>query len=187
MVTYSMPKKLKPFVLKVFELPADPKKAKSCLRRRYSDWLPVPDYCHLCNSPVVMLRNRVVYGKDSGFWPFVYWCLGCGANTGVHNGSIYPKGKLADKETRAARIRAHALFDPLWQENHMTRSEAYTYLGHLMGRAPDDQIHIGNLDAEECMEVVDCLMAHWLSLNGGQTTMRVLGFSDTSEEDFPWS
>lgn len=177
-----------PSRLVLFKLPESPGKRNLILSKRFSDWLPVPEFCHICLGPVALVRNRVLYNRDVGTWPFIYWCLGCGANAGVHTASIYPKGTLASAETKALRIRVHALFDPLWQEQGLSRDAAYDYLGILLKRAPGEVPHIGQMESDECRETIDLLMAHWLSIDGGKTTLHVLGFPDTSpEDDLPWS
>ncbi|MET5021166.1 zinc-finger-containing protein, partial [Burkholderia pseudomallei] len=54
-------------------------------------------------------------------------------------------GTLSDKETRAARLRAKAAFNPLWERDGMSRSEAYSWLAALLGIAVGET-HIGVYD-----------------------------------------
>ncbi len=70
-----------------------------------------------------------------------------GALLGLHALASVP----GDAATRAARIRAHEAFDPLWKGGELTRRQAYGWLAKAMGRSP---IHIGELGAEDCERVV---------------------------------
>lgn len=167
-----------------FKEPTKASSRRDMFAKRHDDWLPIPKDCPLCGCCVVLLRNRVLYKKDVGNWPFLYWCLGCGAAASTHPYSIYPKGILASAETRAARNRVHALLDPLWKEGEMTRPEAYALLTLLMGRAPDDQVHIGHMGDEELELAEDVLMTHWITLEGNKAFEAMLGFTDDIEE-FP--
>lgn len=54
--------------------------------------------------------------------------------------------------TRMARIMAHRFFDPLWEEGHMTRHEAYAWLAKE-AELPIHECHIGMFDKEMCEAV----------------------------------
>ena len=60
-------------------------------------------------------------------------------------------GRVEIREKKA-RIAAHESFDELWQEGHMKRGEAYSWLAGEMGV---DQVHIGEMGVDECEQVVD--------------------------------
>jgi hypothetical protein len=50
-------------------------------------------------------------------------------------------------------MAAHAAFDPIWQSEEMTRSEAYTWLAGALELSPDD-CHVGMFDVATCERVV---------------------------------
>lgn len=59
----------------------------------------------------------------------------------------------ADYETRQARRSAHARFDPLWQEQGMTKGQAYKQLAEYMG-LEQKETHIGHFSEEQCEQVL---------------------------------
>lgn len=89
-------------------------------------------------------------------------CIPCDARVGCHPGSWTPLGGLANAETRAARSRAHKLFDELWQgkmrrdgcSQYDARTAAYAWLAAEMGIELKD-CHIGMMDAVECKTVIE--------------------------------
>lgn len=93
-------------------------------------------------------------------------CILCDARVGCHPGTWVPLGGLANAETRAARQRAHKLFDALWTakmhrdgcSQDAARSAAYAWLAREMGIEPRD-CHIGMMDAVECATVIEICAA----------------------------
>jgi len=86
-------------------------------------------------------------GKFGPFYACERYPL-CKGTHGAHpNGD--PLGVPGGPETRAARQRAHAAFDRLWQGQFMSRREAYKWLHRRFGR----EVHIGALSTDECREV----------------------------------
>lgn len=90
-----------------------------------------------------------------------FWrCAPCDAHVGCHaynrrhsRTGTEPLGRLANRELRAAKMRAHAAFDPLWREGEMTRDEAYSWLARRLGLKPSN-CHIGMFDVAMCDRVV---------------------------------
>ena len=77
----------------------------------------------------------------------------CDATHGAHRDGS-PRGTPGDKATRKARIRAHCVFDRLWQavegrDPIMSRPQAYTWLRKAMNLSPDEG-HIANFTVEQC-------------------------------------
>lgn len=60
----------------------------------------------------------------------------------------------ATLETRAARTRAHEVFDRLWRLGIFTRKIAYSKLAEFMN-LPVIETHIGHFDTEQCNQVID--------------------------------
>lgn len=52
------------------------------------------------------------------------------------------------------RIKAHAMFDPLWKTGVMSRSEAYKWLAEEMNMTRE-QCHISLFNVRECKEVIN--------------------------------
>jgi hypothetical protein len=83
-----------------------------------------------------------------------FWrCIPCKAYVGCHPDSDWPLGRLANAELRAAKVRAHAAFDPMWRRGGMTRNDAYTWLAKALG-IERECCHIGEFDVELCESVV---------------------------------
>jgi ssDNA-binding Zn-finger/Zn-ribbon topoisomerase 1 len=100
--------------------------------------------CGDCGAPMVLRRSAM-----GPFWGCTRWPA-CPGKHGAHPDGR-PKGVPGDAATRAARIRAHEAFDPLWKGGELTRRQAYSWLAKAMGKSP---IHIGELGAEDCERVV---------------------------------
>jgi ssDNA-binding Zn-finger/Zn-ribbon topoisomerase 1 len=70
-----------------------------------------------------------------------------------------PVGAPVSQEVRAARIRAHAAFDQLWQKNAfskrvpMKRTRAYAWLREVMGLT-EEQGHIKQFDQAQCEKLI---------------------------------
>lgn len=87
----------------------------------------------------------------------------CSAYVGTHKNSGAPLGRLADKELRSLKLKAHAHFDRLWQDKHMSRKEAYALLAKSM-RIQKRFCHIGMFNNNQCLQVVDFSKAKLLEL-----------------------
>src|SRR5262245_42894115 len=76
----------------------------------------------------------------------------CTAAHGAHPDGK-PLGTAADKETKQARIVAHAAFDDLWRSGKMSRRAAYRELQRVMGMK-EAEAHIGKFTKGQCEELV---------------------------------
>lgn len=121
--------------------------------------LDPPTRCPECGSDYVRLvENKVMYGKNFGVWPWIYFCYSCTAAVGCHPNTEIPMGIMAGKEVRQLRRAAHKVFDPLWQNTKwLKRSSAYVWLAKEMG-IPPEHCHISWFNSEQCQQVIDiCL------------------------------
>lgn len=59
---------------------------------------------------------------------------------------------LVSRETHAARIQAHEVFDALWKSGRLARRTAYARLADVMGIAPAD-CHISLMDAGDAHKI----------------------------------
>jgi len=101
--------------------------------------------CGDCGAAMVLRASR--------YRPF-YSCSrfpACRGSHGAHpDGS--PLGVPADAATRQARTDAHAAFDRTWRGGAKgARQRAYAWLAGKMGRKV---VHIGEMSAAECAEVI---------------------------------
>lgn len=120
--------------------------------------------CTNCNNGfVVFVKNSVLYGRCRGHWPFIYYCLECGAAVGVHKNTHKPLGTLADAPTRQQRRQTHELFDPLWQNRVVfkRRADAYRWLSRTLS-LPTEKAHIGMLSSDQCRQLQTAIVTTFL-------------------------
>lgn len=79
--------------------------------------------CPYCGNKAELVDSAVVYGRSYGI---IWLCYPCDAYVGVHKNSPRhaPLGRLANKELREWKMRAHEVFDQLWISARMTRPTA---------------------------------------------------------------
>ncbi len=84
----------------------------------------------------------------------------CECTHGAHPDGT-PLGRPATKETKKARIEAHAWFDKLWKrpEGKMDRSSAYRWMIEAMGLT-SDTAHIGRFTTEDCQNLTAKVQAY---------------------------
>ena len=127
--------------------------------------------CPYCEKKPEFVDSSVIYGTSYG--P-IYYCKDCDAYVGVHKGSEQSLGRLANKELREAKKKAHYYFDQLWnkklriwmkkKDNHskkeisamrrIVRNQAYSWLSRQMD-LPAKHTHIGMFDLTRCEEVIE--------------------------------
>jgi hypothetical protein len=111
--------------------------------------------CPYCNQTAVLVTGDVVYPHRPDLYEKrLYSCASCDAYVGCHPGTTRPLGRLANAELRAAKMKAHAYFDPLWKSGAMKRPAAYAWLAAQLGIERND-CHIGEFDIETCRRVVE--------------------------------
>ena len=116
--------------------------------------------CPYCKIRAKLVDSKVVYGRSYG--P-IWLCRPCDAWVGCHKDSNehVPLGRLANKELRLWKVRAHSAFDPLWARKikrdscskSKARKSAYIWLAEKL-QIPVKECHIGMFDVEICREVV---------------------------------
>jgi len=113
--------------------------------------------CDYCGQNAKLVTGLDVYPHRRDLRKKVFWmCDRCDAYVGVHKNSptYKPMGRLANAELRAAKVRAHEAFDPMWTEGYRTRSQAYSRLAFLLKINKVD-CHIGRFDLDMCKKVVE--------------------------------
>lgn len=103
--------------------------------------------CPDCGAEMYQRNSR--YGR---FW-------GCDRYPEC-KGTFSGMGTPGNAETRAARIRAHAAFDPLWRTGKLRRKVAYQHL-RLAMQMPANKCHISMFDAVQCARVIQ-IVARWI-------------------------
>lgn len=111
--------------------------------------------CQYCEQPAPLVSGDAIYPHrpDLAHKKF-YQCAPCGAYVGCHDGTERALGRLANAELRAAKSKAHLVFDPLWKSGKQTRSAAYKWLAQQLGIEPK-KCHIGWMDLEMCQRVIE--------------------------------
>jgi len=119
--------------------------------------------CGECGKPAGLVTGEIVYPHRPDLHGKAFWrCAGCLAYVGCHDGTYRPKGSPCGPETRAARIAAHAAFDPLWRRKiardgcaqSVARGAGYRWLAERLGIDPE-ACHIGMMDAATARRVVE--------------------------------
>lgn len=135
-------------------------KIKIKRKKKASRAYPIPKVCDFCGSKVVMTSNKAIYVRTYGNG-LCYLCTNpeCRAHVGVHTKTIYPLGRLANKEMRILKMECHALFDPLWNRGGnrgKRRQAAYRWLAKQM-RIPVAQCHFGWFDLDQLKTALEIL------------------------------
>lgn len=129
--------------------------------------------CDYCMKPAVLASGAKIYPHRPDLArKWFYQCEPCDAYVGCHPSSTRPLGRLANPVLRSAKRRAHAAFDPLWKNRHLSRTSAYRLLSELMNLKPADT-HIGMFNEEQCQKVVEICRGVQQSYDKKQSEMEI--------------
>lgn len=112
--------------------------------------------CPYCGGTAILKDASFIYGNKSGGGRKVYACSNypaCDSYVGVHDGTIIPKGTLANKELRKKRIQAHQMFDQIWKRGILSKPDAYLWVADKFGLSPS-QAHIGHFSNYMCDQLI---------------------------------
>ena len=112
--------------------------------------------CPYCGRNAVLRSASYVYSSAAPD-KHLYVCSGypeCDSYVGVHEGTLMPKGTLANGDLRHKRIETHRLFYAIWKNGIFSRKDAYRWLQDIFCLT-HEQAHIGEFSDYRC----DCLMA----------------------------
>lgn len=115
--------------------------------------------CEYCGNQAQLVKGAKIYPHRPDLYHKDFYYCDNGhepAYVGCHRGTIKPLGRLADKELRSAKSRAHAEFDPMWRDKpsyFKSRGKAYNWLANKM-KKPSHETHIGMFNIEECEQVI---------------------------------
>ena len=107
--------------------------------------------CPYCGKKTELIDSAEIYNGKS-FGP-IYICRDCDAYVGCYKGTTTALGRLADKELRIAKRRAHHYLDQLWK-NPRQRLKVYEWLSKEL-HIPQDQTHVGMSDVKQCNRIAD--------------------------------
>lgn len=117
--------------------------------------------CNYCGRHAELHGGLAVYPDRKDLEDRQFWvCWPCDAWVGCKKGTDEPYGELADEELREARIAAHKAFDPVWQNELMTKLDAYNWLAQELGIVPS-ACQIGLLTVEGCIMVREAVWARF--------------------------
>lgn len=134
-------------------------------------------FCAYCGKEAEFVGGITLYPRRKDLHHLNFWlCEPCGAYVGCHaeNASpgedgTRPLGRLANAELRAAKQRAHAIFDPIWKNGELTRPAAYRWLARELG-IEDEACHIGEFDIDQCQAVIAaCLRRQEITTHGQES------------------
>ena len=114
--------------------------------------------CPYCCTLAVLVDGKEIYPHRPDLAHLPFWlCAPCSAYVGCHPGTQRPLGRLANRELRQWKQRAHAAFDPLWKPGPMKkfkkRWQAYAWLAHAM-QISTQECHIGMFDIARCKRAI---------------------------------
>lgn len=110
--------------------------------------------CH-CGAHAVLRPASVVHG-DGAKADYLYVCShypACDSYVGVHRKSHKPLGTLAGRELRGKRIRAHRVFNRLWESGMMQKWQAYKWMEAKFG-LNSSQAHIAKFSEYMCDKLI---------------------------------
>lgn len=125
----------------------------------------IPPTCPYCDVEAQLVGGEVIYPLRHDLVKKKFWRCSrhplCDAYVGVHENSPthQPLGTLADACLRRARIRLHALLDPLWKGGSMKRRQSYHLLASLMN-IPKQDAHVSQFDLAQCYFALQVLSEH---------------------------
>jgi len=109
--------------------------------------------CNYCGRHAELHGGLAVYPDRKDLEDRQFWvCWSCDAWVGCKKDSDEPFGDLADEALRAARMAAHRAFDPIWEQDLLTKREAYDWLADVLG-IPREECKIGLMKLDDCARV----------------------------------
>lgn len=113
-------------------------------------------FCPYCKKKSKVVRGKTLYPHHPALAELLFFsCFDCDAHVGTHKHTGMPLGRLANKDLRRLKSKAHRAFDPIWREaKAMTRKQAYRWLAGAMNIDPQ-WCHIGMFNEKQCKQVID--------------------------------
>jgi hypothetical protein len=115
-----------------------------------------PEVCRYCRSPVHLVSAEKVF-PGTNLSANLYFCEGCGARVGVHEGTGEPVGYLADAELRRWRRVLHQALDPLRREARWYPEPVHELIQDALD-VPEERAHVAMLSIREIKNMIVWLM-----------------------------
>jgi hypothetical protein len=118
--------------------------------------------CHYCTKPAEFYNSSAIVYSGKNYGPiYLCKCQTGWSYVGCHPGTTKPLGRLANRELRTWKKKAHAAFDPVWKEQTeisrtKARKLAYTALSDALGLERED-CHIGMFNVDMCKAVCEAV------------------------------
>ena len=117
----------------------------------------VPSICRYCGGVIRLVPAKKIYGASTDRLGLtdenIYLCQNCNARVGCHKGTNRPLGNVANEVLRLKRRETHQVFDALWKELGMSRTQAYKWLANRM-ELSERNAHIGGFEMEQCQRLI---------------------------------
>lgn len=117
--------------------------------KRVPDPHHLSDECEHCGGIVTVENNSIIYSKEYGHYPWIYYCNWCSASVGMHPYTNIPLGTLANREIKEARKDSKASFFKYVKVSGYSRSACYAHLSKALSISPKET-HFGLFDVERC-------------------------------------
>ena len=108
--------------------------------------------CPYCDGKMSLADSERIYKQPFGW---LYMCSNhpvCDTYVGCHQGTQIAMGTPANWALRDTRMKAHRMFDPIWQgrgNKQRRRNNAYKRMQELL-EIPEERAHIAMLTLDEC-------------------------------------
>ncbi len=120
--------------------------------------MKIPTICRYCGGVIRLVPAKKIYGASTDRLGLtdenIYLCQNCNARVGCHKGTNRPLGNVANEVLRLKRRETHQVFDALWKELGMSRTQAYKWLANRM-ELSERNAHIGGCEMDQCQQVID--------------------------------
>lgn len=125
--------------------------------------------CPYCGNTPKLVDSIEIYKTQS--FGMVYLCKPCDAWVGVRKGTTISLGRLAKKDLRDKKKRAHIYFENLWKRkmlNGFSRADALKSANFWLSQQmniPLKHCHIGFMDDEQCDEMITLCKKYYVPIN----------------------
>lgn len=104
--------------------------------------------CPYCKGYTELTDSSEVYSGQS-FGP-IWICRPCQAYVGCHKNTVEALGRVAKPQLRKAKKEAKEVFNRIWMERYMKRSQAYDWLSAQL-QIDRELTHFGYFGLETCL------------------------------------
>ena len=108
--------------------------------------------CPYCCTLTNLVDSSIIYNDES--YGMIYMCPICSSYVGCYKHTHKALGRLANKELREAKKKAHHYLDQLWKPHSFKRPLIYSWLSEKLG-IPKEFTHIGMSDILQCERIVE--------------------------------